>query len=166
MNCISGSAEVLEELRSALKVGRKVTALVDWLLSTESKDGKFWIHCTPLKGESGTVGVWVVILASYNTTSGADTNVQDEIPHAQKLAERRYSKATPWETPNFATVTPGNSVDLGLGFAAQRRLGDTAIPALQEPDSEEQSEDVGGLRPARRTYKSLSPYGILFSESS
>lgn len=64
MDRIGGSSRVREELEQAMAVGRGVTAKVRWLTSSRPDDeGRSrWIHCTPLLGQNGSVGVWMVVL--------------------------------------------------------------------------------------------------------
>lgn len=54
------------DLRAALGEGRGVTAKIRWLTRADA-DGEGegrprWIHCTPLFGHSGSVGVWMIVL--------------------------------------------------------------------------------------------------------
>ncbi|KAG9685418.1 hypothetical protein KCU95_g8464, partial [Aureobasidium melanogenum] len=63
---IGGSPRVRSELAQAFTEGRGVTAKIRWLTRIE-EDGEDegrsrWIHCTPLIGHGGTVGVWMVVL--------------------------------------------------------------------------------------------------------
>lgn len=59
---IGGSARVRDELSTALADGRGVTAKVRWV-SKHDEDGRNrWIHCTPLLGSNGQIGVWMVVL--------------------------------------------------------------------------------------------------------
>ncbi|KAL6705869.1 hypothetical protein ACN47E_006329 [Coniothyrium glycines] len=93
---IGGSERVRESLASALSDGsRGVTAKVRWLshavpdLEESSEEGRpRWIHCTPLLGQSGSVGVWMVVLV-------------DEKEHAQPV--RRFRQAPP--IPNNIRAT-------------------------------------------------------------
>ena len=54
------------ELAQAFAEGRGVTAKVRWLTRVEDdgeEEGRSrWIHCTPLLGHGGAVGVWMVVL--------------------------------------------------------------------------------------------------------
>ncbi|KAF1941260.1 hypothetical protein EJ02DRAFT_348222 [Clathrospora elynae] len=67
---IGGSSRVRESLRDALSDGsRGVTAKIRWLshdvsnLESSYEEGRpRWIHCTPLLGPSGAVGVWMVVI--------------------------------------------------------------------------------------------------------
>ncbi|KAH0266296.1 hypothetical protein KCU91_g10847, partial [Aureobasidium melanogenum] len=63
---IGGSPRVRTELAQAFAEGRGVTAKIRWLTRIE-EDGEDegrsrWIHCTPLIGHGGAVGVWMVVL--------------------------------------------------------------------------------------------------------
>ncbi|KAG9636363.1 hypothetical protein KCU64_g14616, partial [Aureobasidium melanogenum] len=63
---VGGSPRVRSELAQAFTEGRGVTAKIRWLTRIE-EDGEDegrsrWIHCTPLIGHGGAVGVWMVVL--------------------------------------------------------------------------------------------------------
>ncbi|KAF2997359.1 hypothetical protein E8E13_003954 [Curvularia kusanoi] len=85
---IGGSNRVRESVRDALADGsRGVTAKVRWLphavqdLDNSYEEGRpRWIHCTPLLGASGSVGIWMIVLV-------------DEEKHAQP--NRRFRQAPP-----------------------------------------------------------------------
>ncbi|KAI9706208.1 MAG: hypothetical protein M1820_004969 [Bogoriella megaspora] len=101
---IGGSARVRDELTAALASGRGVTAKVRWIArpSTHSEydyddapQGRSrWIHCTPLIGHNGQVGVWMIVL------------VDDDKEEERK--ERRWRTAPP-----VAAVIGDNRRDMG-----------------------------------------------------
>ncbi|KAL8842437.1 MAG: hypothetical protein Q9170_000565 [Blastenia crenularia] len=62
MNKIGGSSRVRDELTSALAEGRGVTAKVRWVTKADEDGRNRWIHCTPLIGSNGQIGVWMVVL--------------------------------------------------------------------------------------------------------
>jgi hypothetical protein len=62
MSKIGGSSRVREELTQALADGRGVTAKVRWVSKLDTEGRSRWIHCTPLIGSNGAIGVWMVIL--------------------------------------------------------------------------------------------------------
>jgi hypothetical protein len=72
MSKIGGSNRVRDELTAALAEGRGVTAKVRWVTNSsknangapmDEKDGRNkWIHCTPLIGSTGQIGVWMVVI--------------------------------------------------------------------------------------------------------
>jgi hypothetical protein len=61
---IGGSARVRDELTAALAEGRGVTAKVRWISGRNGdEEGRArWIHCTPLLGHNGSVGVWMIVV--------------------------------------------------------------------------------------------------------
>lgn len=62
MNKIGGSSGVRDELIAALAEGRGVTAKVHWLSKIDEDGRNRWIHCTPLLGSNGQIGVWMIII--------------------------------------------------------------------------------------------------------
>ena len=62
MNKIGGSNRVREELSAALAEGRGVTAKVRWVTKLDEEGRNKWIHCTPLVGMGGQIGVWMVVI--------------------------------------------------------------------------------------------------------
>ncbi|KAL8972920.1 MAG: hypothetical protein Q9183_000271 [Haloplaca sp. 2 TL-2023] len=62
MNKIGGSSRVRDELTSALAEGRGVTAKVRWISRVDEDGRNRWIHCTPLVGSNGQIGVWMIVL--------------------------------------------------------------------------------------------------------
>lgn len=73
LNRIGGSSRVRADLGAALAEGRGVTAKIRWL-TRPSEDGEGegrprWIHCTPLLGHSGAVGVWMIVLVDDEASS-------------------------------------------------------------------------------------------------
>ncbi|KAK4918702.1 hypothetical protein LTR66_016853, partial [Elasticomyces elasticus] len=59
---IGGSTRVREELTAALADGRGVTAKVRWVTKHDEEGRNKWIHCTPLVGMNGQIGVWMVVI--------------------------------------------------------------------------------------------------------
>ena len=62
MDRIGGSTRVRDDLSSALTEGRGVTAKVRWVSRADEDGRNRWIHCTPLLGSNGQIGVWIVVL--------------------------------------------------------------------------------------------------------
>lgn len=90
MNKIGGSGRIREELTRALADGRGVTAKIRWLTSRADTEGRNrWVHCTPLLGNNGAVGVWMIVVAD------------DE----EAVLSRRH-KVAPVVDPSFGR-TPG-----------------------------------------------------------
>jgi len=61
---IGGSSRVRDELSAALESDRGVTAKVRWVSGRpgEEEGRARWVHCTPLLGSNGVVGVWMVVI--------------------------------------------------------------------------------------------------------
>ncbi|KAI3398635.1 hypothetical protein diail_8820 [Diaporthe ilicicola] len=85
MGRIGGSRRIHEELEQAFALGQGVTAKVRWIsggvrsdsssgsssLDNSGKEGRpRWIHCTPLIGSNGTVGVWMVVVVDEDSDVG------------------------------------------------------------------------------------------------
>lgn len=75
------------DLGAALAEGRGVTAKIRWLTRPD-EDGEGegrprWIHCTPLLGHSGAVGVWMIVL------------VDDDASAPGASSGRRFRQAPP-----------------------------------------------------------------------
>ncbi|KAJ0120194.1 hypothetical protein J7T55_001050 [Diaporthe amygdali] len=62
MDKIGGSNRVRDGLHHAFAGGHGVTAKVRWMSSANSEGRVRWIHCTPLLGSNGAVGVWMIVL--------------------------------------------------------------------------------------------------------
>lgn len=77
MSKIGGSDRVREELTAALAEGRGVTAKVRWMTKADEEGRNKWIHCTPLLGINGQIGVWMVVI------------VNDERPHTRTMGGRQ-----------------------------------------------------------------------------
>lgn len=87
MGRIGGSKRIHEELEQAFALGQGVTAKVRWISGgvrsdsssggsgggsgEGSKEGRpRWIHCTPLIGSNGSVGVWMVVVVDEDADGG------------------------------------------------------------------------------------------------
>ncbi|KIW65636.1 hypothetical protein PV04_07878 [Phialophora macrospora] len=62
LNKIGGSQRVRDELTTAFAEGRGVTAKVRWVSKGDEQGKNKWIHCTPLLGQGGQIGVWMVVV--------------------------------------------------------------------------------------------------------
>jgi hypothetical protein len=87
---IGGSNRVREELTQALADGRGVTAKVRWVTKQDMEGRNRWIHCTPLLGSNGAIGVWMVVI------------VDDERDGNSK----RYKMAPPVDPKFGRSITP------------------------------------------------------------
>ncbi|KAK3994756.1 hypothetical protein QBC44DRAFT_235547 [Cladorrhinum sp. PSN332] len=81
---IGGPDRVREELSSAFTRGGVVTARIRWLAGRQDREGRpRWIHCTPLMGSNGAVGVWMVVI------------VDEEVDGVMDLMRRGGGKVAP-----------------------------------------------------------------------
>jgi hypothetical protein len=89
---IGGSTRVRADLEAALGEGRGVTAKIRWLSrpdpNGEGEGRPRWIHCTPLLGHSGSVGVWMIVLVDE----------EGPAPRASSSAGKRFRQAPPVST--------------------------------------------------------------------
>ncbi|KAK6954196.1 hypothetical protein Daesc_004161 [Daldinia eschscholtzii] len=67
MSRIGGPSSVREAVSQAFADGRGVTAKIRWVTRMDSFGKGRWIHCTPLLGSNGAVGVWMVVLVDDDT---------------------------------------------------------------------------------------------------
>ncbi|CZS90128.1 related to nonphototropic hypocotyl protein 1 [Rhynchosporium agropyri] len=137
---IGGSNRVREELTQALADGRGVTAKVKWVSKTDQEGRNRWIHCTPLLGSNGAIGVWMVVI------------VDDE---ASSPAEKQFRMAPPID-PKFGRSIPTNRDDSGslrdfaMGHGANSR---------RRNDSHDNSS-AASFHGTERTDRSASPYSL------
>lgn len=71
MDKIGGSNRVRDGLQHAFAGGHGVTAKVRWMSTPNSEGRVRWIHCTPLLGSNGAVGVWMVVLIDEESEPSA-----------------------------------------------------------------------------------------------
>ena len=148
-----------ESLSGALADGsRGVTAKVRWLpnavadLDASHAEGRpRWIHCTPLLGQSGAVGVWMVVLV-------------DEKEHGQPL--RRFRQAPPVSNDIRSKRSLNNRFDMfdddsdmypSRAPSATPYSTGTArnmtIESLRQPSSPRMMHDQRALRSANSSIK-------------
>ncbi|KAF2270900.1 hypothetical protein CC78DRAFT_450289 [Lojkania enalia] len=142
---IGGSLRVRHSLAEALADGtRGVTARVRWLTSAAPRlegertdEGRpRWIHCTPLLGKSGAVGVWMVILVDDEKGSEPRRRFRPAPPVANEIRRRPNTSRTS-SPEGFITEDSGedfnpqsNRFSLPNGF-----LKRPAIEMLRRPGS-------------------------------
>lgn len=135
MNKIGGSSRVREELTQALADGRGVTAKVRWITKSNREGRSRWIHCTPLIGSNGAIGVWMIVV------------VDDESPD-----DRRLKQAPPVDV-NFGK--PTSSV-LGRDDASLREFA-----MMNRPETRQRGRETDSLRSfSGGTDRSGSPYTL------
>lgn len=131
MNKIGGSNRVREELTAALAEGRGVTAKVRWVTKSDEAGRNKWIHCTPLVGVNGQIGVWMVVIVD-DEKSGRNWGAGRQAP-AVPGSDRSRTPAT-FRTgptngqPNLngarsSTERDGDQASIGSGSVTSLRIG-------------------------------------------
>ena len=92
---IGGTTRIRDSLAAALADGSHgVTAKIRWLASPAarlpdvdtSEEGRSrWIHCTPLLGHTGAVGVWMVVLVDDERDGGTPRRFRTAPPVARDI---------------------------------------------------------------------------------
>ncbi|KIW23171.1 uncharacterized protein PV07_11391 [Cladophialophora immunda] len=90
---IGGSNRVREELTTAFAEGRGVTAKVRWVTKGDDQGKNKWIHCTPLLGQSGQIGVWMVVVVDDEKTTERWPPVAGRLPPQVATPERSWTPA-------------------------------------------------------------------------
>lgn len=96
---IGGSNRVRESVRNALADGsRGVTAKIRWLshavqnLEASSEEGRpRWIHCTPLLGQSGSVGIWMIVIVDEEKHGASNRRFRQAPPVAHDVRRPYYA---------------------------------------------------------------------------
>jgi hypothetical protein len=144
MNKIGGSQRVRDELTQALADCRGVTARVRWISKRDVEGYNRWIHCTPLLGSNGAVGVWMIVI------------IDDE---TQQPTWKKFKQAPPVD-PRYGRSVPFNETkEHGMkDFGVSRRPGTaTSSVAGSVKGSREGSLASFNLAPTER---SGSPYTL------
>lgn len=87
---IGGSSRIREELTRALADGRGVTAKVRWVSKNDEEGRNRWIHCTPLLGSNGQIGVWMVVIVDEEKDLSANRRFRQAPP-----IDPKYGRTVP-----------------------------------------------------------------------
>jgi hypothetical protein len=121
MNRIGGSSRVRGELTAAFAEGRGVTAKVRWITRFDEEGRSRWIHCTPLLGSNGHIGVWMVIIIDdekqmhrrWKQAPPVNTNINaNEIPSSRDR-QRRFDEESGKYSPNNLSLRSLSPFSLG-----------------------------------------------------
>lgn len=116
MDRIGGSNRVRDGLSHAFADGHGVTAKVRWMSKSGGEGRLRWIHCTPLLGSNGAVGVWMIVLVDDESDSGMRKG--KEAPPV----DGRLRRNGPLQ-PQQQRLTKDDSMSLS-GFAAMTKAQD------------------------------------------
>lgn len=140
LNRIGGSSRVRQDLGAALAEGRGVTAKIRWLTRPD-EDGEGegrprWIHCTPLLGHSGAVGVWMIVL------------VDEEGALPGTASGRRFRQAPPVSSniggKEWDATAPRDRKHINVYDKEQERRGGLRTEYSQRPGSRAASIEPRG----------------------
>lgn len=143
MNKIGGSSRVRDELTSALAEGRGVTAKVRWVTRADEEGRNRWIHCTPLVGSNGQIGVWMVVL------------VDDD----QGLS-RRWKQAPPVGPHRGKVYGPSRDGRERSGMLDEYALGRESNPGSIRADHTARSHHNHRYSGQSASLRSLSPNSV------
>ncbi|KAK0635536.1 hypothetical protein B0T17DRAFT_612388 [Bombardia bombarda] len=147
---IGGPGQVREELARAFRDGTVVTARIRWVSKLDREGRSRWIHCTPLLGSNGAVGVWMVVIVDGDEDEGEDggqkrgsRNSRLAPPvesHVQRLAgERRGRSSVVYDghtNCNFAALSSNKTTKMFAGvlrLVYRHRIGAHDVVVVQ-PD--------------------------------
>ncbi|KAI1659954.1 hypothetical protein F4813DRAFT_401454 [Daldinia decipiens] len=106
-------------VREAFAEGRGITAKVRWVTRMDSYGKSKWIHCTPLLGSNGAVGVWMVVLV--NDDAEADLRRSRDAP----LVDVKIDGQRPFDVED--TSSGNGNTNGGLnGCRSSSALGHTS----------------------------------------
>ena len=105
MNKIGGSRRVQDELTTAFAEGRGVTAKVRWVSKADEDGRNRWIHCTPLLGSNGQIGVWMVVIVDDDQELSRRWKQAPPVgPHRGKIyGSSRHGQDPVGSKENYAT---------------------------------------------------------------
>ncbi|KAF3022935.1 hypothetical protein E8E14_005195 [Neopestalotiopsis sp. 37M] len=130
MSRIGGSPKVREAIAQAFCDGNGVTAKVRWTTGrTGGSDRGRWMHCTPLLGSNGAVGVWMVVLVDdEQDPNNGDVGSRDAPPVDRYISSRGASNV-------MSNIGAGGSVDnLSLTSFGDGGLNDRDLFGAPEDD--------------------------------
>ncbi|KAG7129977.1 Phototropin like protein [Verticillium longisporum] len=140
MSKIGGSDRVREGLTQAFADGYGVTAKIRWSSKPGVEGRPRWIHCTPLVGSNGAVGVWMVVLV--------DDEV-DPLPRHMQAPAVRVQRRRTSQPP-----TTHNEDNMSLrSFAAMNRDPEASTVGDARPGSR-------GTWGTSRTDRPETPYTL------
>ncbi|KIX01553.1 uncharacterized protein Z518_09279 [Rhinocladiella mackenziei CBS 650.93] len=124
LNKIGGSNRVREELTAAFSEGRGVTAKVRWISKGDDQGKNKWIHCTPLIGNQGQIGVWMVVIVDDERNSERWPPGAGRLPPTVAAPERSWAPANGHQRPGSSQA---GSADINHGTS--ERNGGGSIPS-------------------------------------
>ncbi|KAI0854369.1 hypothetical protein F5Y00DRAFT_256861 [Daldinia vernicosa] len=128
MSRIGGPPAVREAVAQAFASGRGITTKVRWVTRMDSRGKSRWIHCTPLLGSNGAVGVWMVVLVDD------DAEADLRRPRDAPRVDVKIDGQRPFDgcCPSSALASPSGDVEIeactsGSSSPAHKKAGSTTI---------------------------------------
>ena len=131
MNKIGGSNRVRDELTAAFAEGRGVTAKVRWVSKYDEEGRNKWIHCTPLIGANGQVGVWMVVIVDEQK-SGREWAMPRQAPScAHARSQSDACKDEEWDRRIMVTLTQMAQVTALIETKIEASAGSGSLTSLR-----------------------------------
>lgn len=140
MSKIGGSNRVRDELTAALARGDNVTAKIRWVFRSEEEGRARWIHCTPLLGGNGAVGVWMVVLVDEEG-SVSQRRFRQAPPVAQRLGQTQGMRP---DSRDDYTLGHGRGARMG-GEMMQGGMMGPAVMSHTQPSVRQPRSSLDGL---------------------
>lgn len=147
---------------------RGVTAKIRWLsraipdLEDSYEEGRpRWIHCTPLLGQSGAVGVWMVVLVDEDR-HGPSRRFRQAPPIASDVrgkkdgGRNRLDDYDDMDFDGYTTRTASRNEIHAHSAGAARHI---AVDALRQPASPRQAGHMYEQRALRSASSSIRDFG-------
>lgn len=149
-----------------------MTAKIRWLsravpnLEETYEEGRpRWIHCTPLLGASGAVGVWMVVLIDEDRHVAPSRRFRQAPPIANDVRSRKEGGRNrlddyddmDFEGGGYAVRTNSRMEGQVHGPGAARHI---AVDALRQPSSPRSMSNMYEQRAMRSAGSSIRGYGI------
>ncbi|KAK6542584.1 hypothetical protein TWF694_006530 [Orbilia ellipsospora] len=143
MSKIGGTDRVREELDRALSNGRGITVKVRWLSKAEEQNPKKtefdgrerWLHCTPLFGSNGGIGVWVIVIVDDDSNPEPAPHPEYEVSNLIGLdlgVEKR--PASGGSDKSFQLSTDINGVIASGNYCSWSPRKPRDAPVIQNPE--------------------------------
>ncbi|KAF2031294.1 hypothetical protein EK21DRAFT_63599 [Setomelanomma holmii] len=168
---IGGGARVRESVANALADGsRGVTAKIRWLAhavqnpETSYEEGRpRWIHCTPLLGASGAVGVWMVVLVDEEKNGAPVRRFRQAPPVASDVRSRKdNARGTLMDDfddfPSQDSYSPRMTSVVNGQIHGPGTARHIAVDALRQPSSPRTTGPIYDQRAVRSASSSIRNY--------
>ncbi|KAH8726786.1 hypothetical protein GQ44DRAFT_649836 [Phaeosphaeriaceae sp. PMI808] len=168
---IGGSSRVRASVGNALADGtRGVTAKIRWLsraipdLEESQEEGRpRWIHCTPLLGQSGAVGVWMIVLVDEERHGSVSRRfrqappIANDVRNLRDMARPSRSRLDDIDDMDFDVPT-SRSASRMEGSTRSPAARHLALDAVRRLSNSRNTHPVYGQRATRSASSSIKDY--------